>query len=178
MVNHYLNIACSFLYCFEPFCCCTVLPCFHPPAMLRGCPASCRTTVDPRAGPTPEVDRPSSCTPKLQEIFIYTIQLKGGFFKIFFYAYRPIGKKNSVKVLGLLEWRTFSRALRGGRIQLQLKSVAVECLTPLVPLEVLSVIIQTENYNFKAPFQCRRTISSSSKANNKIPLISVGLEVA
>lgn len=25
MVNHYLNIVYSFLYCFEPFCCCTVL---------------------------------------------------------------------------------------------------------------------------------------------------------
>lgn len=73
---------------------------------------------------------------------------------------------------------TLSKAPRGGGIQLQLKLVLVECLTPLVPLEVLSLIIPTENYNFKAPFECQRTISISSEANNKISLISVRLEVA
>lgn len=71
MVNHYLNIAYSILYCFEPFCCCTVLSSTsHASGLSSLMQDHCR----------PQVDRPSSCTPKLQKIFIYTIQLKGGFF--------------------------------------------------------------------------------------------------
>lgn len=173
MVNNYLNIVYSFLYCFEPFCCCTVLSSI---SRAVGLSSLMQDHCRPRAGPTPEVDWPSSCTLKIVgNIYLHHSVKRRTFI---FYAYRPIGEKNSVKVLGLLEWRTFSKAPRGGGIQLQLKSVAVECLTPLVPLEVLSVIIQTENYNFRAPFQCWRTISSSGEANNKISLISVGLEVA
>lgn len=62
-------------------------------------------------------------------------------------------------------------------MMLQLKSVAVQCLTPLVPLELLSVIIQTENYNLEAPSRCWRIISSSIEANSRNSF-SAGLEVS
>lgn len=62
MVNHYLNVLYSFLYCFEPFCCCTVL---SSTSCAVGLSSLMQDHCRAQGSPTPEVDWPGSCTLQL-----------------------------------------------------------------------------------------------------------------